>query len=162
MIKLRKRSIFLMNHLHHIEKLCGTFPVTYKFCAGTSNPADCMTRSLSYKQLLNTNIFTGHSRICEENFEEDFTVTIPNPLSNSFLISESICDVVSAHPVKVEEPFSSLDPNLSLTSKVSACKAVLTFIDNLKLKLKQRDSHRCEHFSTCKLVLTKFPLKPTI
>lgn len=32
--KMRKRSIFVMNRLHHIQKLCGTFPVTYKFCAG--------------------------------------------------------------------------------------------------------------------------------
>ena len=107
--KMRKRSIFVMNRLHHIEKLCETFPVTYKFCAGASNPADCITRSLSYKQLLKTNFFIGPSHIGEENFEGGFTITIPNILSNSFLVSESICDVVSAHPVKVEEPFSSLD-----------------------------------------------------
>ena len=59
---MRNRSIFAMNRLHHI-KLCKTFPVTYKFCAGASNPADCTTSPLPYKQLLKTNFFTGPSRI---------------------------------------------------------------------------------------------------
>ena len=57
--------------------------------------------------------------------------------------------MVSATPVKVdEEPFSSLDPNLSLTSMVSVYRLVLTFIDKLKMKWKPKDFHMYEHFST--------------
>lgn len=46
-----KRSVFIMNRLSHIGKLCETHPVTYSFITGQENPADFATRPTSCKLL---------------------------------------------------------------------------------------------------------------
>lgn len=57
--KLRNLSVFVINRLNSICRLCEVFPVKYKFCAGAENPADCISRPLSYNQLLKSNYFSG-------------------------------------------------------------------------------------------------------
>ena len=84
--KMRKGNVFVMNRLHQIERLCAVFPVRYSFCAGLSNPADCITRPLSHKQLTKSNYFTGPD--LQANCNDVFDIVIPNLLANDSQVSE--------------------------------------------------------------------------
>ena len=80
--KMQKRSVFVMNRLKHIDRLCETFPIEFSFVSGFKNPADCITRCLSPKQLSRSNYFCGPdlSESSQETQSGDiFSVIIPNP-----------------------------------------------------------------------------------
>ncbi|XP_064090003.1 uncharacterized protein LOC135204009 [Macrobrachium nipponense] len=57
--KLQKVSVFVKNRLLDINEICEKHPITFSFVSGEDNPADCITRCLSYKQLMRTNYFSG-------------------------------------------------------------------------------------------------------
>lgn len=82
--KMQKRSVFIMNRLKTIEKMCEIFPVKFCFVSGKCNPADCVTRCISFNQLKKSNFLEGPdpSNLKEntENCPVDLIVTIPNPL----------------------------------------------------------------------------------
>ena len=79
--KLQKRSVFVINRLNHISKLCETHVISFAYIAGIDNPADCTTRCVSPKLLKKTNYFCGpnlyDSSQC--SMENLFVVTIPHP-----------------------------------------------------------------------------------
>ena len=64
--KMNKHTTFVLNRINKIEKLCERHPVTFRFIAGKDNPADYVTRSVSYKQLSSSNYFSG------PNFNHEF------------------------------------------------------------------------------------------
>ena len=82
--KMNKRSVFIMNRLDHIQKICEkNNPVRFCFVIGILIPADCITRSMSYKQLLKTNYFTGPEFLSSERDEasskdDTFDIVVPN------------------------------------------------------------------------------------
>ena len=79
---MQKRSVFVMNRLKHIDRLCETFPIEFSFVSGFKNPVDCITRCLSPKQLSRSNYFCGPdlSESSQETQSGDiFSVIIPNP-----------------------------------------------------------------------------------
>ena len=57
--KMNKHTTFVLNRINHIEKLCEKHPVAFRFIAGKDNPADYVTRCVSYKQLINSNFLSG-------------------------------------------------------------------------------------------------------
>lgn len=59
--KMNRHTIFVQNRLKCIATLCDEVTVTFKFCAGSSNPADKITRAVSYNQLIKSNYFAGVS-----------------------------------------------------------------------------------------------------
>ena len=59
--KLSKCSVFVKNRLHEINELCDKHPIQFSFISGVENPADCITRGMSQKQLLKSSYFTGPS-----------------------------------------------------------------------------------------------------
>ena len=61
--KMNKRSVFVQNRLKRITNLGNVFPVKFGFCVGKENPADCITRPLSYKQLIGSNYLTKHQSL---------------------------------------------------------------------------------------------------
>ena len=141
--KMRKRSVFVMNRLHHIERLCKTFPVKYNFCAGMNNPADCITRPLSYKQLMKTNFCSGPDFLEEFPGGEMFDIIIPNPLTNTSPISEGHCEVSGANDAVSREDFPfPLDTGFGMHRMVSICRSVLTFVNNIKSRIKQKEADR--------------------
>lgn len=80
--KLAKLSVFVKNRLKTLQDLCEQVPVTFKFIAGEVNPADCVTRSLSHKQLVKSNFLVGPSNNVMKlgnNVLDEFTVIVPNP-----------------------------------------------------------------------------------
>ena len=49
--KMQKRSVFVPNRLTNIAKCCEIVPIQFAHVSGIENPADCVTRTLSHKQL---------------------------------------------------------------------------------------------------------------
>ncbi|XP_068232415.1 uncharacterized protein [Palaemon carinicauda] len=143
--KLKKLSIFVMNRLQRIENLCETVPVTFKFCAGMINPADCTTRSLSYKRLIKSNFFTGPDTIHDILEDESLDVTIPNPLTNVLEVSEGHCEIGSVTEPEMGGVLNSTVGNSDWLHLISVYKHVLTFINNVKRKLKNK-SGKYDHF----------------
>lgn len=146
---MQKRSTFVLNRLHTIARLCETFPVRFSFVSGTENPADCITRCLSYKQLMKTNYFSGpeflksseSETLSRENL---LTVTLPNPLIStpSTVDNDAGTHALNAHvEVKVDLPeyVNLLDRSSSFRKMVNVYKCVLKFINKLKGKLKNPD-----------------------
>ena len=92
--KMQKRSVFVINRLQSILKMCEKFPVQFSFISGKANPADCVTRCISYKQLLKSNFLSGPD-LCHLLSEIDVLsgevtkVVIPDPrmVSNGISVS---------------------------------------------------------------------------
>ena len=98
--KMQKRSVFTRNRLSSIKKLCNVHPVQFSFLSGSKNPADCVTRCVSYKILKGTNYLNGpSSNDILKSETETFCLTVPGKwdqsscenaiLANSALTSEN-------------------------------------------------------------------------
>ena len=83
MDKMQKLSVFTMNRISSIQRLCERFPVKFCFVPGKINPADSTTRPFSHKSLMKTNFLVGPDLNFVENevdYSHDLSVIIPNPL----------------------------------------------------------------------------------
>lgn len=65
--KMQKKQIFVLNRIDKICSLCDKFPIQFYYVAGVENPADCITRPLSYKQLVNSNYHSGPKFLTDPN-----------------------------------------------------------------------------------------------
>ena len=84
--KMQKRSVKVMNQIAKIDRLCEIKPITFSFVPGSQNPADLITRCVSYNTLIKTNYFTGPAFLQEDSSNQDLneiSVTIPNPLAQT-------------------------------------------------------------------------------
>ena len=82
--KVSKHSVFVMNRLSNINKICNSCPITFSFVTGEENPVYCITRSLSYNQLLKAKYSTGPdflTKTKESKISRDdiLTFTVPSP-----------------------------------------------------------------------------------
>ena len=74
--KMNKCSTFVLNRIHNIQKHCETFPIQFGFVAGKENPADYVTRSVSYNLLERSCYLSGPDL---SNIDmHDLTITIPH------------------------------------------------------------------------------------
>ena len=80
MDKMQRLSIFVMNRINAIQRLCEKIPVKFCFVPGKGNPADSTTRSFSYNTLMKTNFLRGPDFNFIHNEFNDLSVVIPNPL----------------------------------------------------------------------------------
>ena len=77
--KMQKRSVFIQNRITQISKLCEVHSVNYAFINGCSNPADFITRCVSYKQLCHTNYLKGPDLSNRSELSADFmSFMVPN------------------------------------------------------------------------------------
>lgn len=81
--KLCKLSVFVLNRLESINKLCNVHAVSFNFVDTGSNPSDCMTRAMSYKMLIKSDYITGPKFLTSNNYEPLFQINWPNPVSRS-------------------------------------------------------------------------------
>ncbi|XP_068224998.1 uncharacterized protein [Palaemon carinicauda] len=140
--KMNKRSVFIMNRLDHIQRTCENNPVRFCFVSGILNPADCITRPMSYKQLLKTNYFTGPEFLRCERDElcsnaDTFDIVVPNPNfnplnENSFSISASKLSESQVLAESNPEHLVVLDKCSSFSKLVRIHEYVLKFIALLK------------------------------
>jgi len=147
--KMNKRSIFVMNRLSEIQRLCDIHPVVFDFVAGAQNPADCVTRKMSYKLLEKTNYLSGVVPLEESS---DLRLIIPN--CNSLPIPTTV-QHASVVGVTSVEHLIPLDRFASFNKLVGVYSKVLLFIDKLKMKIRKSYSKSDGHIQTAKLAIIK-------
>jgi hypothetical protein len=134
--KMQKKSIFVLNRLSKIQRLCEEHPIKFLFTAGLDNPADCVTRCLSYNILIKTSFLRGPKFLRESKSEEDrFSVIVPNPEIQEFKLQSLALttEIIAVDAVHL----SSLARCSKLKRFISTFKMVLIFINNLKRTLKR-------------------------
>ena len=155
--KMQKRSVFVMNRLERINKLCEICPITFSFVSGVENPADYITRAVSFKQLSKTNYLAG-PRFLKDGFSREvsradaLTVVVPNP--NVKLVDH--VDIqnfeVNIENAQMSEHLIPVDRFSSFHKLVSVHKYVIIFINKLKESLINKNLERYGH-----LVVTDLP-----
>lgn len=78
--KMQKRSTYVLNRLKQISDLTEIFPITFRYIEGRYNPADCISRCISYNKLMKTCYFTGPSFLTNPQGQEDIEITIPSDM----------------------------------------------------------------------------------
>ena len=149
--KINKVSVFIKNRLNRIQRLCDRFPVKFNFVSGEMNPADCITRALSYKQLMKTNYFLGPKFLISGD-------SISHPDGLEVIVPNLNVNLPSPLPLSVDVACADVDPGLrNVESLVDVDKysnfqmivrihmKVLTFVHNLKSCLKNKDPDRYAH-----------------
>ena len=146
--KMQKHPVFVMNRLDSILKSCEAFPVTFGFVATDDNPADCMSRPLSYNQLLKSTYFSGPPFLRErlggisETDPGIFSVKVPSPLSrvvadeNKFEMSE--IQAATVHEGGEVEHLIPLERYSSYHKLVRIEMRVLQFLRKLWMKRSAR------------------------
>lgn len=162
--KMNKKSVFILNRLSHICELCEIHPIKFQFVSGIENPADQLTRPISYRQLMKSNYFSGpeflKNTINPKLSEEDsLSIIVPNPLAK---LGEMFPEVSLESEVKVNTSSDNSLEHLVLVDKCSSFyrlvkihKRVLEFINRLKAKVKQKDPDKFKHMVVEEDLFTK-------
>ena len=84
--KMNKKSIFAQNRIEKINKLCAQMPINFSFVDGISNPADYVTRAVSYRLLCKSNYLVGPEFLTNKSAalcrSDAPTVKLPSVLEN--------------------------------------------------------------------------------
>ena len=146
--KMQKCSVFVLNRLDSITKYCETCPIQFSFVADEENPADCITRCLSFKQLSKSNYLEGPQFLQENkpvlSNPGILTVTIPNPLVQ--IKSNLRTEALSITATTSETYSKILTDCSSFTRLIAIYSLIFKFINKLKVRLKQRSSDQYSHF----------------
>ncbi|XP_066981068.1 uncharacterized protein [Macrobrachium rosenbergii] len=127
--KMQKRSVFVMNKLNHITKLCEGRSVGFSFVSGMDNPADKITRCLSFKSLMKSNYHKGPNiRDLDQASKSDilgFKVPMVENLETIEAYSAST-SIKESQTVKLEhliplDRYSNMDKLISTLAKVLEC-----------------------------------------
>ena len=149
--KMQKRSVFAMNRISQIYKVCEVHPIKYRFINGCMNPADYITREVSYKLLTKTNYLSGPNMdSCSTTLNDDtlsFVVPSPSAVAVDLVPNDTSlrsCNVLSNDLVDnliQEDRFSTFQ------RMRNAYARVLEFIHKLKVGVRARISGRFEDLS---------------
>ena len=123
--KMQKRSNFVLNRLKSIEESCQYNPITFHYIEGYENPADYVTRPISYKLLANTVYLTGPSvlRQNSEDYTDSIAVRVPNEHSitaaDTPVQEEGSCALQlhsgEVKPIVASDRYSSVDKLINVT-----------------------------------------------
>ena len=113
--KMNNCSSFVVNRINNINKLCETFPIQFKFISGKENPADFVTRSISYNLLTKSCYLTGPNLTLVDM--NDLSICIPRTdlLSNTCLVQLS--EEISDHAIPISK-FSNFKKFILLHRRV--------------------------------------------
>ncbi|XP_068247877.1 uncharacterized protein [Palaemon carinicauda] len=79
--KLQKKGVFIQNRLKAIGDLCQVFPITFSFVNAYDNPADYISRCVSYRRLQKTAYHGGPEFLKKLHKDEvQFSFKVPNLL----------------------------------------------------------------------------------
>ena len=154
MDKMNKHSVFIRNRLEHINKLCETHPVNYRFVAGVENPADLITRPVSYKMLAKLNFLAGPTFLKESSDsysgrEDFFSVVVPNPMARSNNAVPDQCQAfLNGTSGEGFEHLVLMDKCSSFFRLVSVHKFVFKFIHKLKIRMFNKDPVKYSHWES--------------
>lgn len=143
--KMQKRSVFVMNRLNCIHELCNKFPITFSYIAGMDNPADAITRAMSYKQLCRTNYLSARLPSRDDLQHLDIPdVVIPNP--NTALSGSGNVVFLSGSEILDKSEHSQLLERCSSFRKVlNTYKYSLIYINNLKRIVRRKHPDKFGH-----------------
>ena len=138
--KVQKLSVFVRNRLSKIEDFCLRNPVSFRHVSGETNPADCVSRPMSYRVLQKNNFYNGPDFL-KTSINElciDTVVNIPN-FSPRYGEGEKTplevqAQVVTA-PLNPPERLIAVDRYSSFSFMVRICKTVMIFVDKLRRKV---------------------------
>ena len=133
--KMSKQSVFVINRLTQINRLCKVNPVSFRFVDTNSNPADCLTRSLSYKCLMKTSYCSGPSDILSSDNVPILQVDLPSPL-----IAQTDADVTQFQASVQSKSDTLIEyERYSRLSKIVRIHAnVLKFVNLLKVSAQKK------------------------
>ena len=144
--KLNRKPVFVQNRLEKIHKLCEQQPIEFKFCSGEVNPADCISRCLSYRQLMKSNYLSGPSLDIINEVDDQFNIVVPNPILKSTechtLLNENCSESVSLSG----DSCVDVGRCSTLSKVVNVQKLVYKFVDLLKRSLISKDPEKYDHF----------------
>ena len=132
--KMNKISVFNINRLKNVEKICSEFPIEFSHVAGKENPADCITRPISYNVLSKSKYWVGPELPSE--LDKVLTVTIPNPrleVDENIFVQSAVVDNPCTLPLVESNRFNSYQKHVRVVFNV------LSFINKLKAKVKLRN-----------------------
>ena len=148
--KTQKSSVFVVIRLCNISRLCESHPIHFRFIA-EENPADLITRAISYKQLIKTNYLTGPKVLQELSGinadSNDLGFQVPNLWANQLKLNANVDIAVytSASDQVPKEHLTSLDRFSSLYKMIRVQRYVLIYV-NLKMRLRRKKSFKlCTH-----------------
>ncbi|XP_068207533.1 uncharacterized protein [Palaemon carinicauda] len=79
--KLQKKGVFIQNRLKSVCDLCQVFPITFSFVNAYDNPADYISRYVSYRRLQKTAYHSGPEFLMKPQKDEvQFSFKVPNSL----------------------------------------------------------------------------------
>ena len=138
--KMNKVNTFVKNRLDRISKLCESFPVSFSFVDGIQNPADFISRPVSYKILSQSNYRAGP---CHDDGEsasrpDIMTFIVPNPAHYREVNSETVCMSVTQAELCPSEHIIPLTRFSKLRKLLGTFVKVLKFIENMKTRVKQK------------------------
>ena len=111
-------SVFVRNRLDRLSSICIDPCVHFHFVAGEENPADPLTREISYKLLQKSNYLTGPAFLAKGNPPSVMNVTVPRQdtsiQSNSVTATVAVPD---SHLIPLSR-FSSFDKLVRVHRKV--------------------------------------------
>ena len=143
--KINKLTVFVRNKLHRINSLCAEHSVSFHFCSGHLNPADFITRPVSYNQLTKSNFFEGISgEVLSEKDSESFVVPAEvSLLESTTAVLSTLQDSVSDGCTESLIDFSR---HGSFQRIMNVSKHVLNFVNRVKSKLYYREPIKYEKF----------------
>ena len=136
--KMQKLSPFVKNRLNKICQLCEQKSITFNHVPGERNPADCLSRCVSHRQMLQTNFLTGP----DSTEGNDESIQFAIPATEQIECSANVS--LSCQPV---EPMLDITRFSSLDKLVRTQRLVLAFINKLKIKVNAKYSRSMQVFS---------------
>ena len=128
--KMNRKTVFVNNRLDTISRLCSQVPIKFGFCAGQDNPADCISRCLSYKQLIRSNYFNPPKTIFNADM---YNIIIPNPSINPVDVSQ--CHTTTYEPIVSLTPLIDVNKYSSFSKLRKVVEIVLGFVNKLKTRI---------------------------
>lgn len=133
--KMQKRSVYIMNRLKLIQEYCNKCPITFRYVEGRENPADFISRPISYFKLRGTNYLTGPRFLRSMDSQPDIQVKIPNADHDC---EETSLLMTSTSEMEKDRQLINLENYSSLVKVANIYAKVMKFITILKEKVQRK------------------------
>ena len=146
LVKMQKYSVFVQNRINQINKYCEVHPIRFAFVNGCDNPADFITRPVSYKQLSKSNYLTGPILENSKSRSTEFmSFVVPNQFYNpGDPVPHDGLEINIACAVQGEkaERLVQQDSSSSFRHLVRVHARIFEFVHKLKWKVRTRNPNR--------------------
>ena len=142
--KMQKKSVFVINRLDQIKDLGNKKKISYYFIGGSENPADYVTRCVSYQILTKTNYISGPRILSLDSTYDVMKIVVPNPKIE--LPPDTIFTVGTEQKTEQYEHLIPVDKYSSFKKLSNVYSKVLHFINKLKFKVNCRRPDLCTTF----------------